>query len=515
MRHTQDKGKRGLQKSKPTDAQREAQNHADNITADIGNSLNPHEPIPLELENIFGFSAGGDKYIPFFKGNSRFYGFNAFFINILNWRKESTTQNACIVSKVNYSVGDGIVVNNVPNDKLDPQFTDFLKRCNPQPEGLNRVLRQIFDNFFTFGNVPIEIVRGTVGGKKFLYVYVKNTLDCRKAWPNGNNESEAMIVSRWFRKPGIYNLTEKMNIRIPFYNSGAGDKKKYWVADSKDNQGQPVPTVYRTALWLKNDYPGYDHYGLPSWLPSMRSAILEGATAQFNIDNIDNNMVVGGVLVLAGNVTTEESTRIANTITRKYTGRGKTGRTIVVASEDGITDSKYTPQDTYKQGSFIELDKLSKSNIILANEWDESFLGSHEGASKAASGAFLNELYQQKVKTVIKPVHRVIKDDFFTPLCEIADEWLGTQWSKYDIDIQISNLFDDTTAASTTVEGLNALLQIIDKVGNGILPAENAIQLVMLKFGMDEKEAGAIFNGIKVREPQPTNNNGNPKPNDK
>lgn len=502
MSETNRNNKRGLQKSKPAQQQSKADggSNYDDVTASIDNSLNPHEPIPLELENVFGFSPGGNKFIPFFNGTNKFYGFNGFFINILNWRKESPTQNACIVSKTNYAIGDGIFVTNVDKDRVDPKFNDFVRRCNPQPEGLNRVLKQVFDNFFTFGNVPIEIVRGSAGGKKFLYVYVKNTLDCRKAWPNGNNESDAMIVSRWFRKPGVYNLTEKFNIRIPFYKMGPGNKKECWIEDKTDNQGQPLSSgVFRTAIWLKNDFPGYDHYGIPSWLPSMRSAILEGATSQFNIDNIENNMVVGGVLVLAGNVTQPEATRIANTVTKKYTGKGKTGRTIVIASEDGISDSKYTPQDTYKQGSFVELDRLCASKIILANEWDESFLGSHEGASKAASGAFLNELYQQKIKTVIKPVHRVIKDDFLAPLCEIADEWLGTQWSKYDLDIQISNLFDDTTEASTTVMGLNSLLGIIDKVANGILPLENAKNLVMMKFGMDEKEVNGIFDGIKVQ----------------
>lgn len=479
-----------------------------------GSAIDPHEPIPLELENIFGFSAGGDKYIPFFNGNNKFYGFNNFFINILNWRKESTTQNACIISKANFSVGDGIYVDGVEDAQIDPKFKDFLKRCNPKPQGLNRVLKQIIDNFYTFGNVPIEIVKGTIAGKKFLYVYAKNPLDCRKAWPNSFNESEAMIVSRWFRKKGVYNLTEKFNIRIPFYIMGAGDKRKYWIEDKKDNDGRTVSTgVFRTALWLKNDYAGYDHYGLPSWLPSMRSAMLEANAAQFNLDNIENNMVVGGVLVLAGSVTEKEAGRIANTITKKYTGKGKTGRTIVISSEDGITDSKYTPQSTYKEGSFKEMSEQSKQMIILANEWDESFLGGHDGASKAKSGAFLSELYQQKVKTVIKPLHRIIKDEFFAPLCEIADEWLGTKWGDYDLDIQISNLFDDTTEASTTVNGLNSLIEIISMVSNGQLPHENAIKLITMKYGMEETDAKGLIDGIQVKEQQVNIND--PKPIDK
>jgi len=494
--------KKRATKTKPTDTTAAAMRS--DVTADI--SINPNEPIPLELENIFGFSPGGDKYIPFFSGDCKFYGFNNFFINILNWRKESSTLNSCIVSKTNYAVGDGLYIEDVDEKKLKtPEYKEwcgFMKKCNNRPQGLNAVLKEVFDNFFTFGNVPIEIVRGSVAGKKFLYVYVKNTLDCRKAWPNGDNESEAMIVSRYFRKRGVYNLTEKFNIRIPFYRMGAGNKKKMWIEDFTDNQGKKVGKgVFRTALWLKNDYPGYDHYGLPSWLSAARSAMLEANAAQFNLDNIDNNMVVGGVLVLAGNVTETEANRLANTITKKYTGKGKTGRTIVVASEDGITDSKYTPQDTYKEGSFIEMDRLCTNKIIMANEWDESFLGGHDGASKAKSGAFLNELYQQKIKTVIKPVHRIIKDDFISPLCEIADEWLGTKWSEYDIDIQISNLFDDTTEASTTVAGANLFLSIVDRISRGEWDIEGAIAFAVARFGMDEVDARKQLGGIKITKP--------------
>ena len=465
-------------------------------------TVDPVDPIPLELENIFSFSIGGSKYIPFFAGENQYYGFNNFFINILRWRNESATLNACITSKVNYAIGDGLYYDS--KDASKDTFDKYMQRCNGVPQGLNQALKMAFDNYFTFGNVVIEFVRGSAGNTKFLYVYVKNTLDCRKSWPNANNESDAVVISRTFRQLGVYNLTEKFNIRIPFYRGGKLLDKNYWLADDKDNQSQPTKdTVFRSALWIKNDYPGYDHYGLPSWLPAMRSAILEGAGAQFNIDNIANNMVVGGLLVVAGNVE-DGAIRKIQRLVDKHTGKGKTGRTLVIGAEEGIQDSKYQSYDTHKEGSYIELERAATDKIILANEWDGSFIGKTESqGSKAKSGAYLNELYQQKIKTVIKPVHRKFKDEFITPLCEIANAWLGTKWDANKIDIQISNLFDDTTEASTTVLGGDLFLKVVDLIGSGIWDIDGAVKFVVSKFGMSEEDARGMLGGVQIVQKQP------------
>lgn len=482
-------------------------------TAEV--KLDPHTPVPLELENIFGFSPGGNKFIPFFSGEDKVYGFNNFFVNILQARQQSTTQNACIIAKTKYTIGDGIyATENGEKADNDKQFQEFLGRANAQGQSLNKVLKDIVENFYTFGNVPIEIVRGQVGGRKFLYVYVKNTLDCRKAWPDQNNSSNAMIVSRWFRKRGVYNLTEKFNIRIPFYRPGAGTKSDYWVSDkmakgNKDGEGvnSDIITnginIQRTSLWLKEDYPGYDHYGLPSWISAQIWAMLEYDSAHFNLDNINNNMNPGGMLVLAGSMSDPEVKKQARMLNKQYTGKGKVGRLLVVGSEESIEDSKFTPFQTDKNGSYHELTNLCREEIISANEWDGALLGKGEKGSMGKGGSYLNELYQQKIKTVIKPIHRLIKDEFLKPLCEIADEWLGTDWSSYNLDIQVSRLFDDTTEATTTVNGINAFLKVVEMVNTGAYPLDAAVKFVSARFGLSEADAKAQLGNIQVVKPDP------------
>ena len=464
-------------------------------------NINVRNPVPLELENQYGYSVGGSRYIPFLTQNEDdFFGWDTFFNTLLELRLQSATLDAVLDSKTDFSVGDGVYRAGIDAQKLpDPVWDKFVKTCNSEPEGLNAVARSIIVNFMTFGNAPIEIVRGTTGGKRWLHVYSKNTLDCRKEWPDGNNESNAMIISRWFRKRGIMNLTQKFNIRIPFYKAGDGNKDRMWVEDTIDNNGVKTgKKVFRTALWLRNKYPGYDHYGLPSWIASMISAELEFSGSVYNHDNLKNGMNVGGILTVDGNLSSEEQRKMAKDLKNTFSGKGRGGRTMVAASTDNINKTDWKPFNTHKDGSFIDLDLNSINKIITANKWDGAFLGNKDGMSKAKSGAYLNELYQQKIKTVIKPLHRIIKDGFFMPLKEIADEWLGTDWSGYDIDIQVSNLFNDTTEASTTVNGVVALTNILKLVGSGILPHANAVNLISMKWGMELHDAESIVNGIVV-----------------
>lgn len=464
--------------------------------------INVRTPVPLELENTYAFSPGGSRYIPFLtQQDDSCYGWDTFFNTLLNSRTQSSTLDAVLNSKEDFTMGDGLYIANVDYAKNpDPTWDAFLLNCNSDSEGLNSVLRAIVASYLTFGNAPVEIVRGTTAGNKWLRVYSKNQLDCRKSWPNGDNEATHLIISRWFRKRGYMNLTQKYNIRIPFYKMGDGNKDRFWVDDATNNYGEKVPTVQRTALWLRNKYTGYDHYGLPKWIASLLNGELEYSGSVYNYDNLKNGMNIGGILTVEGNLGKTEQKRLAKDLVSTFSGKGKGGRSMVAASTDPINKTDWKPFNTHKDGSYIDLDKNSVDKIIMANAWDGAFIGKTDGMSKSKSGAYMNELYQQKMKQVIKPIHRLLKENFIRPLCEIADEWLGTDWSSHNIDIQVQNLFSDTTEAATTVNGSVAFTNIIKLVGAGTLPHENAICMAVLKWGYTRAEAESIINGIVVQK---------------
>lgn len=440
-----------------------------------GVRLNPKNPIPLEMENSIGYAVNGARYIPFLDGRDNFFN------TILRARLGSTAQNACINTKTNYTLGDGLVVKD-DAAKDDQQWNEFVVRANNRRQSLNGVYRSAVESFFGFGNTCIEIVRGTAAGKKFLKVYVRNMLDCRLTWPNANDEVESVVISKLFRKRGILVLSAENCVTIPLYNAGPGIKKQYWYKDTKND-------VERTCLWIKNEISGYDHYGLPSFVASLINQLIEYQGSRFNLDNLENNMVLSGMVVLAGNIDNDEAQRIADDVIGEHTGEGKNGRIAVVASEQGINEAEYKSFDTHKDGSYIEMDDKSVEKIMLANEWDSTLAGLQSGKALGKGKGYLKEIYDQKMKTVIKPVHCIMADNFLTPLVEIADDWLGTKWSQYDISIQTSNLFEDVTEATTTVNGINAFVNIVKMVAAGQWQKEAAAKFIATRFGLTEQQA--------------------------
>ena len=454
-------------------------------------TLDPRNPIPLELGNIPLSSVDGRRYIPFLSPKDNFFN------TLLEARLQSTTQNACVVTKTNYTVGDGVVIRNLKDKQVaDPQWLEFFKYSNNKRQGFNRVYRTIVETFLTFGNVPIEIVVGSAGKKKFLNIYVKNQLDCRLEWPDKNFEVNNLIVSRFFRKQGSVTLTEENCTAIPLYKAGPGTKDKMWL-EGKDADGKPTG-VKRTAIWLKNDVAGYDYYGLPSYVSALINELQEYQGGRYNLDNLENNMTIGGMLILTGNLSEDEASKVSDTIINQHSGEGKRGRVAVVASEEGIDNSKYISYDTHKDGSFIELDDKAMQKIIFANEWDSVLAGLPSGGGLGKGNGYLNEVYQQKLKTVIRPLHRLIHDSVIVPLCEIADAELGTKWSEYEIDVQTSNLFDDTTEANTTVKGIEAFLKVVEMVATGAWTVDAATKFVSTFWGKTETEATAMLGNITV-----------------
>lgn len=447
-------------------------------------NLDPVKPIPIEFAGLSYVAINGSGYIPFL------YPKDNFFATLLEARLLSVTQNACISTITNYAVGEGVYIKNLTKEqKVDPNFTNLMKYANAKRQNMNSILRQVFDSYKTFGNVPIEIVRGMAGGKKFLYVYPKNLLDCRLAFPDKDDEVKAMIYSKYFRRSGWTYDRDKVK-EIPLYKCGPGNKASYWLEDGR---------VQRTALWLSNEVAGYDYYGMPSSVSSISHQKLEYDTVRFNLDNIENNMVMGGAIFLTGNMSEDEANKITNQIIKRHTGAGKRGRIGVYSSEQDITDAKFVQFDTHKDGSYVELDDKVQSKIIFSNEWDSVLAGLAHTGSLGKGAGYMEQIYSQKLQTVIRPLQNKIVDGFLDPLMEICDEWFGTQWATtYDLDIKPLQIINKSTELITTVNGLNAYLNIVYAVAEGALPLDAAIKLVVNRFGLTEDEATEQLGAIKV-----------------
>lgn len=373
--------------------------------------LDNDNPLPIYFDNNSFVSIGGHPYLPFFAPDDNH------FERFLTIRLLSITQGSCIGDKTLYGAGAGL---NVMDQKFPAAFD---KKINARRQTIDDILKLAFDAYWQDGNVFIEVVRSEFGGDKFVHLYVHNNLDCRLEEPKDGGDPTHALRSREFRRSGILTTTERA-VRIPLWTDMAIDESMIWQRDEKNRN------VQRTMLHIKNTLNGIDGYGLPSNFAGINSSMLEYKATRFNLDNFDNNMFLGGLLAIQGNMSQEEEKRLYRNLRKMYTGEGTFGRILPISSETGITDTKFIPFTATHEGHFIELDKRNEEKIILANQWSKELLDMKNQSGLGKGGGYLKELFKIKYKTVIKPAQDLMMFNFIEPLMSIIDEWKGTDFAS-------------------------------------------------------------------------------------
>lgn len=398
--------------------------------------LDAKQPVPFENGGASFSFVNRSRYIPFLDSNDNFAQ------DLLEARLLSTTHDACIDTKKNYCAGAGF---QYKDDKDMPEaFVEWCKAVNRRNDNLVKFNRRSFESHFTFGNTPIELVRFTVAGKRYFFAYVHNMMEWRLGPADGDGVISYALYSKLFNQKG--HLSEdgvKTSRRVNIYSPFKSDKKNW----TKDENG-----AERTLIWFKNDFIGFDHYGLPSAIASLIFQILEYKGARYNLDNFDNNMVVSAILALKGNLSQGEANRIGKQAIQTHTGDGKRGRVMVVASEEGIEGSDFHNFDTHKEGSYSEIDDKWTQKIIMANRWDAVLAGIQSPGSLGKGSGYLTKIIEHLLNTVIRPLQNDMMNDVWKHILKLGNEWMnwGVEIDNvvFKNNIDISGLTDvDITPA--------------------------------------------------------------------
>lgn len=386
--------------------------------------IDPTHPIPFIYGSQVYSIVHQSAYLPFLPSKDDFAR------NLIEARLLSPTANQCIVTKKDYCAGDGFEDKN--DKELPKEFIVWSRSMNLKNQSATKITKKIFEDFFTLGNVPIELVRFTVGGKKKLFVYVHPLTEWRLGKPDDDDIVQYAVQSKLFLRENFVATADqiKKSKKLPIYNPNNKEKDN-WVKDG---------SVERTLLWYKNEVTGLPHYGLPSNVASMISEVLEYKGARYNLDEFENGMTAGGILALKSNLSQEEADKIGKRIISTYTGDGKRARTIVLASEEGIEGSDFHKLDTQRDGSYKESDELWSQKIIMANDWDAVLMGVLNPSTLGKGSGFITKIIEHKLKTVILPAQRDIMDEVWNTIITIADDWM--QFGLNGFDIRIKNPID-------------------------------------------------------------------------
>ncbi len=410
---------------------------------------------PIPFEGGMGFSwVNNRSYLPFLSPDDNYGQL------LLESRLLSATHNACIITKKDYCAGTGF--RHIDGTELNKDFKTWLNSINLKDESATDISRQAFEGLFTFGNVPIELVRFTVGTKKQFYVYVHNFLEWKLGEPDENDIAWYALQSKLFLQTKVV-LTEddhKKFKSLPLYNPRWKDQSKSKATHGYNWVKFPDGTE-RSLIWYKNPVSGFQHYGLPSAVSGLIYQILEYKGARYNLDNFENNMVVSAILALKGSVSQKEADRIGKKAIVSHTGDGKRGRVIVVASEDGIDSSDMHSFDTHKEGSFVEAEMTWSQKILLANQWDAVLAGIMSPSTLGKGTGFITKILEIKKNTVIRPAQKDAMERIWEKVFKIANDWMGFGVDPNNVEIEdavdISGLTDvDITPTVTVDEVRNA-----------------------------------------------------------
>jgi hypothetical protein len=442
--------------------------------------LSPTQPIPFENNSTASTYLNDLKYIPFL-ATKDYKNYDGYAKMLLEARLLSATHNACITTKKDYCAGAGF--RSTEKGKLDATFVEWLENLNLKNESATEISKQAFESFFTFGNCPIELVRFTVAGKRYFFVYAHNFLKWRLATPE-NDIVTAAITSPVFLREDTYRLTDKDDAKqLPLYNPRNSERQN-WAKFSDGTE--------RTVIWFKHSMSAFEHYGIPSAVSSMINQILEYKGARYNLDNFDNNMVVAALLAIKGNVSEKEIQSIAKQIIATHTGDGKRGRVMVIGSEEGIEGSDLHNMETTKDGSYNESDGLWSQKIIMANQWDATMMGILSPSTLGKGSGYITKIVERINKDVITPAQKDSYSKVWKNVFRLAKEWMGfnIDENKIEIDnqVDISGLTDiDITAAIQVNEVRRAKSLPEDPTMNGVYM--NAAKVSQEKQGGEDVPA--------------------------
>lgn len=399
---------------------------------------------------------GGNSYYPFLAPNDNLSRI------LLESCLSSPTQSNCINDKIQYSVGDGLQV----KDKEFP--TDFDKKINGERETLDDILRGVFECYYLYGNVFLEIVRTVVGDEKIVHVYLINNMDCRLEERKDGGTPTHVLKSKNFRQDGIYtfNKEEKKPTRIPLWRDDAADESEIWLKKGK---------VERTMVMLKNRVRGAEPYGLPSNYSGLLNVLMEWKATSVNLDNFDNNMFIAGVLSIEGGLSGDEKTKLLRGVRNMYTGEGKGQRILVMASEQAKS-VKFEPFTKQQEGHFMDFDKHNMDKIISANGWSKDLMDLKESSGLGKGGEYLKQLFKIKFRTAISPVQQVVMNNFIFPLMQIIDEWKGTKF--YDMPWYIKSVIPVDMESVLDVNSLLTVDEGREELGKEPLGGEQGKKLI-------------------------------------
>ena len=298
----------------------------------------------------------------------------------------SVDHRSIINDKADYISGKGFSV-----AESKPELQAFIDAANGAGENLRQVLNKLAFDKSLFGNAFLEVV--TDSKHSFLSLFHQDASKCRVA-----SDSEHILLHHDWSA-----FTQNEARTLPLY-----------PAFEQQEDG-----TRRAIIHYKDYDPFCEHYADPQYLAVMNDTAIAYKTDKWNISRLDNSYQLSGVMILTGDVDSEEEAlEIVRKAEQKFAGKPGQVMFMIKEASDGTEGSKFIPISSQNEGDWKDLHDQAISDIVVAHSWFRSLSGL-DYSNGFSADRILHE-YEIALNTVILPEQAELMEPIYRIIEEIA-----------------------------------------------------------------------------------------------
>ena len=280
-------------------------------------------------------------------------------------KRLSSTHRAILSQKTTFS-SQGYITE-------ESALDEWLNSVNSDDESLQEVKVKCVDDFYSFGNAFIEVVKYD-GGINLFHIDA-TTVRLHK------DGKKVIIHPDWYN----YDKRRKEQVILPLY----------------PHEGE------RCVVHLKDYESTFQYYGLPDYIAGLEHCSIDFEIGKWNNTKFKNNFQPSAIIEINADMGDAEAEELVNLAQDKFTNQGgaeNNGKILFIVKNGDSTPANVTMIKDDQDASFPQLQQLTDQNLITAHRWQPSLMGIIAGGRLNSTGAEIRIAYEIVLATVVKSV---------------------------------------------------------------------------------------------------------------
>ena len=294
-------------------------------------------------------------------------------------KRQSPTHRAILGQKKILSIGKQF-------HSEDERVQNFINDVNSDGQSMREVYGRLMDDYYSFGNAYLQIVKYE-GGINLFHI---DATKCRIS----KNQDHIYIHSDWAK----YGTTKEDTIVVPTYPNFENN----------------------TSIVHFKDYePTFNYYGLPDFVGALEGWLqIDWELQTYNHSKFKNNFTPSAIVEISGDMGEAEAEKLVKDAQQKWTGKGNNSKILFLVKNGDSSPANVTLLSDNSDGSFMDLQKLTSQNIITAHRWQPAMSGIVSAGKLTNTGNEIRVAWEMVMGTIIKDVEELL----FNKITQIIKE---------------------------------------------------------------------------------------------